>query len=130
MKSAPFQHAATLQSVPANSDVLIEILDPGESSSNKSATVGDFRSAPRQPARPTTPALSSSESLESLQVQRAAVEERAKELSADIKNIQEILNNQVRPPDLATAKKTGTHIFSKPTDTSPVLFSADAGDEF
>jgi hypothetical protein len=28
LKSAPFQHAATLQSVPANSDVLIEIVTP------------------------------------------------------------------------------------------------------
>jgi hypothetical protein len=28
LKSAPFQHAATLQSVPANSDVLIEIITP------------------------------------------------------------------------------------------------------
>jgi hypothetical protein len=130
LKSARFQHAATLQSVPANSDVLIEILDPGEWSSNKSAVVEDFRSAPRQPAQPATPALSSSESLESLQVQRAEVEVRAKELSADIKNFEEILNNQVRPPDLATAIKTGTHIFSKPTDASPVLFSADAEDEF
>jgi len=28
LKSAPFQHAATLQSVPANSDVLVEIITP------------------------------------------------------------------------------------------------------
>jgi hypothetical protein len=28
LKSAPFQHAATLQSVPANSDVLIEVITP------------------------------------------------------------------------------------------------------
>ena len=51
-------------------------------------------------------------------------------MSADIKNFEDILHNQVRPADLATVKKAGTHIFSKPAETSPVLFSADAEDEF
>ncbi len=65
-----------------------------------------------------------------MKLQRAAVEKRAQELSADIKNFEDILHNQVRPADLATVKKAGTHIFSKPAETSPVLFSADAEDEF
>jgi len=105
-------------------------LDTGESSSNKATAGRDFSSVPRQPADTAAPALSSSANLESLKLQRAAVEKRAQELSADIKTFEDILHNQVRPADLATVKKAGTHIFSKPADTSPVLFSADAEDEF
>jgi hypothetical protein len=105
-------------------------LDPGESSSNKSGVARDYTSAPRPAPEPANPPLSAVESLESLKAQRAAVEKRAQELSADIKNFEDILHNQVRPADLATVKKTGTHIFSKASETSPVLFSADAEDEF
>ena len=105
-------------------------LDIGESSSNKGATGRDFSSAPRQPAEAATPAISPNENLESLKLQRAAVEKRAQELSTDIKNFEDILHNQVRPADLATVKKAGTHVFSKPAEGSPVLFSADAEDEF
>jgi hypothetical protein len=104
--------------------------DSEESSSNKSAATRDFSSVPRQPEGAATPALSPSDNLQSLKLQRMAVEKRAQELSADIKNFEEILHNQVRPADLATVKKAGTHIFSKPADTSPVLFSADSEDEF
>jgi hypothetical protein len=105
-------------------------LDAGESSSNKSASARDLSSGPRQPVDTATPAPPSGVNLDSLKLQRAAVEKRAKELSSDIKNFEDILHNQVRPADLASVKKAGTHIFSKPADTSPVLFSADAEDEF
>jgi hypothetical protein len=105
-------------------------LDSEESSSNKSAGTRDFSSVARQPEGAATPALSPSDNLQSLKLQRAAVEKRAQELSADIKNFEAILHNQVRPADLATVKNAGTHIFSKPADTSPVLFSADSEDEF
>src|SRR5208282_320228 len=105
-------------------------LNIGESSSNKGAAARDLSSGPRQPEDTAAPALPSGANLESLKSQRAAVEKRAQELSADIKNFEDILHNQVRPADLATVKKDGTHIFSKPADTSPVLFSADAEDEF
>jgi hypothetical protein len=105
-------------------------LDAEESSSNKSAASRDFSSGPRQPADTPAPPLPSGANLESLKLQREAVEKRAQELSADIKNFEDILHNQVRPADLATVKKAGTHIFSKPADTSPLLFSADAEDEF
>ena len=105
-------------------------LDSEESSSNKSAATRDFSSMPRQPATAATATVIPVESLETLQSQRAAVEKKAQELSADIKNFEDILHNQVRPADLATVKKAGTHIFSKPAETSPVLFSADAEDEF
>lgn len=104
--------------------------DLGESSSNKSGVPGDFSSAPSAVAEPVAPPLSSGENLESVKLKRAAVEKRSQELSADIKNFEDILHNQVRPADLATVKKAGTHVFSKPAEGSPVLFSADAEDEF
>jgi hypothetical protein len=105
-------------------------LDAGESTSNKNALARDFVAAPRQPPEAATPPISSAESAESLKLQRAAVEKRAQELSTDIKNFEEILHNQVRPADLATVKKAGTHVVSKPAEGAPVLFSADAEDEF
>jgi hypothetical protein len=104
-------------------------LDAGESTSNKNAVARDF-AAPRQPEEAAPPPLSSGESVESLKLQRAAVEKRAQELSSDIKNFEEILHNQVRPADLASVKKAGTRVLSKPAEGSPVLFSADAEDEF
>ena len=105
-------------------------LDTGESSSNKGAAGRDVSSPPPQPVEAATPALSPNANLESLKLQRAAVEKRVQELSADIKNFEDILHNQVRPADLATVKKAGTHVFAKPADGSPVLFSAEAEDEF
>jgi hypothetical protein len=105
-------------------------LDARESTSNKNAAARDFAAAPGQPEEAAPPPLSSGESVESLKLQRAAVEKRAQELSTDIKNFEEILHNQVRPADLATVKKAGTHVFSKPAEGSPLLFSADAEDEF
>lgn len=104
--------------------------DLGESSSNKSGVAGDFSSAPRAPAEAAAPPPPSGPDLETLKLQRAAVEKRGQELSADIKNFEDILHNQVRPADLATVKKAGTHIFSKPAEGATVLFSADAEDEF
>jgi hypothetical protein len=105
-------------------------LNAGESTSNKNAVARDFAAAPRQPEEAATPPLSSGESVESLKLQRAAVEKRAQELSGDIKNFEEILHNQVRPADLASVNKAGTRVLSKPAEGSPVLFSADAEDEF
>ena len=105
-------------------------LDTEESSSNKSVVAGNFAVAPRPPGESAAPAVPAGENLDSLKLQRAAVEKRAQELSADIKNFEEILHNQTRPADLATVKKAGTRVFSKPGETSPVLFSADAEDEF
>jgi hypothetical protein len=135
--AAPAPKSNTAPAPPASSGGLRPQtrLDPaasdlGESSSNKSSVAGDFSSAPRASAEPVAPPPSSGESLESVKLKRAAVEKRSQELSADIKNFEEMLHNQVRPADLATVKKAGTHVFSKPAEGSPVLFSADAEDEF
>src|SRR5271154_6201160 len=101
-------------------------LDAGESTSNKNAVARDFAAAPRQPEDAAAPTVSSAESVQSLKLQRAAVEKRAQELSVDIKNFEDILHNQARPANLATVKKAGTHVLSKPAEGSAGLFSADA----
>jgi uncharacterized protein YgiM (DUF1202 family) len=100
-----------------------------ESSSNKNAMPGVVSSSANQPSQPSG-APPSVETLETLKLQRAAVQKRAQELAADVKNFEDILHNQVRPADLAVVKKPSTHVFSKASETSPVLFSADAEDEF
>lgn len=102
-----------------------------ESSSNKNAAAGRTSSSPRQPAtQPLPTPLPSGDTLDSLKLQREATEKRAQDLTADIKNFEDILHNQVRPVDLAIVKKGGAHIFTKPEETAQVLFAADAEDEF
>jgi hypothetical protein len=97
----------------------------GESSSNKNAPLA-------QPSRATSlpAATSAGESLESIQARRAITEERARQISADIKGLEEIQRNQVRPVDLVIVKKPGVSIFSKPEEGAQVLLTADEEDEF
>lgn len=97
----------------------------GESSSNKNAP-------PAQPSRATSlpAATSAGESLESIQARRAITEEKARQISADIKGLEEIQRNQVRPVDLVIVKKPGVSIFSKPEEGAQVLLTADEEDEF
>jgi hypothetical protein len=103
----------------------------GESSSNKNAPA-----APALPGRTAnTPAATpanaaAGESLESIQARRAIAEERARQISADIKGLEEIQQNQVRPVDLVIVTKPGVSVFSKPEEGAPVLFTADQEDEF
>jgi hypothetical protein len=99
----------------------------GESSSNKNAPA-----APSLPARaansPAAPPAG--ESLESIQARRAIAEEKARQISADIKGLEEIQQNQVRPVDLVIVNKPGVSIFSKPEEGAQVLLTADQEDEF
>ncbi|MFY9530148.1 MAG: SH3 domain-containing protein [Candidatus Acidiferrales bacterium] len=75
-------------------------------------------------------AAPSEENLSSLTQPRGEAEKRIKELSSDIRNLEEILHNQAHPTDLAVVRKSSTPVFAKPQANSPVLFSADAEDEF
>jgi hypothetical protein len=72
----------------------------------------------------------SEESLDSIQIRRKAAEEKARQVSADIKGLEEIQKNQVRPVDLVVVKKSGVAIFSKPEEGAQVLLTADQEDEF
>ena len=70
------------------------------------------------------------ETVESIRARRDDAERQAQEVSADIKSLEEIQQNQVRPADLVVVKKAGVAIFSKPEDGAQVLLSADQEDEF
>ena len=107
-------------------------LDPptssaGESSSNKGTASGPLIPL-HQPAPAFVPA--GGESIESMKSRRAADEKQAQELTAEIKSLEEVLHNQVRPTDLVAVKKAGTPIYSKPSENSQVLLTAAAEDEF
>ncbi len=70
------------------------------------------------------------ETVESIRLRRDEAERKAQEVSADIKSLEEIQQNQARPADLVVVKKAGVAIFSKPEDGAQVLLSADEEDEF
>jgi hypothetical protein len=70
------------------------------------------------------------ESLESIRLRRDEAERQAQQVSADIKSLEEIQQNQARPTDLVVVKKARVEIFSKPEDGAQVLLSTDQEDEF
>jgi len=85
------------------------------------------------PAAPPTSSASSAAAdldLASLRDKRQQAEQRKADLSGDVKNLEEIQRNQARPTDLAVVKRSGTPVLAKPESNAPVLFRADAEDEF
>jgi hypothetical protein len=101
----------------------------GESSSNKGTASGPLILL-HQPAATFAPATPTGESIESMKSRRAADEKQVQDLTAEIKSLEEVLHNQVRPTDLASVKTGGAPIYSKPSENSPVLLTATAEDEF
>ena len=101
----------------------------GESSSNKGTTGGPLIPL-HQPAATFTPATPTGESIESMKSRRAADEKEAQDLTSEIKSLEEVLHNQVRPTDLASVRKGGAPIYSKLSENAPVLLTATAEDEF
>lgn len=101
----------------------------GESSSRKGTPSGPL--VPLRPAPSTfAPAAPAGESIESMKARRAADEKQVQDLTAEIKVLEEVLHNQVRPTDLAAVKKGGAPIYSKSSENSQVLLTASAEDEF
>jgi len=66
----------------------------------------------------------------SLQSQTDALEKHEQELADEAKSLEEILQNQSHPTNLAAVKKTGTPILQSPSADAKILFPATAGDEF
>ncbi len=66
----------------------------------------------------------------SLEGQTEAAEKHERDLASEAKGLEEILQNQSRPDNLAAVKKTGTPVLQSAKADAPVLFSATAGDEF
>jgi hypothetical protein len=102
----------------------------GESSSNRGGAPSGPLVPLRQPATTFAAADPAGESIESMKARRAADEKQAQDLTAEIKALEDVLHNQVRPTDLVVVKKGGAPIFSKPSENSQVLLTASAEDEF
>ncbi len=66
----------------------------------------------------------------SLQSQTDALEKHEQALAEEAKSLEEILQNQAHPTNLAAIKKTGTPILQSPDADAKILFPATAGDEF
>jgi hypothetical protein len=62
--------------------------------------------------------------------QRVLAERRVQQLTTELNNLKEIKHNQAHPQNLVSVPKSGTPIFSKPSDQSRILFQAAADDEF
>jgi hypothetical protein len=107
-------------------------LSPEESSSRKGPDGGGHSLPPRQPTPSVAPApaAAAGESVESMKLRRANDEKQSRELTAQIKSLEDVLHNQVRPTDLAVVKKSGTPILTRPSEGSQLLLTGDAEDEF
>ena len=97
---------------------------PSSSGKNNAAAVE------ASPAPTTGANDASSDEVSSLRTKREAEEKRMSQLSAELKDLQEIKHGQAHPPNLVVVKKNGTPVVSRPAEGSPVLFSAAADDEF
>lgn len=95
---------------------------------NKSATSPNVLTPPVAAA----PAFSvpAGANFDSIKAMRTADEKKSEELAALISNLEEIQRAQSHPSDLASVKKPKTPVFTKPAESSPVLMTADAQDEF
>ncbi|MGA7917468.1 MAG: SH3 domain-containing protein [Candidatus Acidiferrales bacterium] len=109
-------------------------IDPADSTDGESSSRKGAPSAPLVPLRPPAstfpPAAPAGESIESMKARRAADEKKAQDLTVEIKALEDVLHNQVRPTDLTAVKNGGAPIFSKPSENSPVLLTASAEDQF
>ncbi len=103
-----------------------------ESSESSSLDSSLTRPAPRALRLSPTPTMSlpAGESLESAKARREADEKQAAELTALVKNMEEIQRNQLRPADLVAVKSPKAPVFAKPLADSQVLLTAITHDEF
>jgi hypothetical protein len=85
------------------------------------------RPSPR--AEPSAPGPTEAE-VSLAKQQRIETEKRIEELSSEARNLEEILHNQAHPTDLAIVRKPGTPVRARPQTDGPMLFPADAEDEF
>lgn len=85
---------------------------------------------PTAPPANSATSAATNEDLASLRERREKAEQREADLSIDVQNMEEIQRNQTRPTDLAVVKRSGTPVLARPESNAPVLFRADAEDEF
>jgi hypothetical protein len=101
----------------------------GESSSHGDSSSTAEPRPPRTAVAPATP-LPTGQSVEAMRAQRLTDERKAQDLNSYVRNLENIQQNQSRPADLAVVRKSKTPVLTKAADSSPVLMSAEAEDEF
>jgi hypothetical protein len=65
-----------------------------------------------------------------LRAKREAEEKRMQQLSTELQSLQDIQHNQAHPLNLVAVKKNGTPVLARAAESSHVLFTAEADDEF
>lgn len=65
-----------------------------------------------------------------LRGERVASEKRVQQLTAELKNLQEIKRSQAHPQNIVVVKRAGAPIYAKNVDGARVLFQAELNDEF
>ncbi len=90
-------------------------------------------SAVRGAATMAAPLASKNETTDevaTLRNQRVNTERHVQQLSAELKNLQDIKNGQGHPQDLVIVKKSGTPVLARAAENSRLLFEAAQNDEF
>jgi hypothetical protein len=105
-----------------------------DSSGNPLPQVSSSMGKSFSPSRGTTdgapsPSLSSGENA-ALKAQRENEQKHMLQLKSDLEALQEIQHNQAHPRNLVIVKKSGTAVLARPVESSKVLFTAAADDEF
>lgn len=103
----------------------------GASKSAKASSPASAPAAASGAAR-STPDSAANSTLDTatLKLRREAAERQTQELSANLRSLQEIQQNQAHPNDLASVKTDGSEIYAKPEVNSDVLMRAHLEDEF
>jgi hypothetical protein len=65
-----------------------------------------------------------------LRNERVAAERRVKQLTDQLKNLQDIKSTQAHPQNLVIVKKSAAPVYARPAETSRLLFQASLHDEF
>jgi hypothetical protein len=79
---------------------------------------------------PPSPITKTPDEVATLRNQRVLEERHVQQLTAERNNLKEIQHHQAYPQNLVSVAKSGTPIYSKPSEEARVLFQAAADDEF
>ena len=118
--STPTIRASTANPLPANQSVILD----------RAPVVAIPPPVGPTPLADGTVGALTEQDLESVRQRREEAEKRIGELTTDLQNLEEIRRNQGHPSDLAIVRQWGTPVRSKPQGNAPVLFMAEAEDEY
>jgi hypothetical protein len=138
---------AGYQVLPSNGRLELDFLDRLEEKLTGKPVASSASSAPNAPvpqqkldlsaagaaatmAAPLKPSNQPPDELATLRNQRINAERHVRQLSEELKNLQEIKHNQVHPQDLVLVKKSGTPVYAHAGDNSRLFFEASVNDEF